>query len=72
MGLIGGPVGVVVEALAGLGAGSLAAKWVDLGFSDEFLAGLQEHLSLGLLLWLFWWRAKGPIPCRKLWRERTA
>jgi uncharacterized membrane protein len=47
VGLIGGPVGVVVGALAGLGAGSLAARWLDLGFSDEFLAGLQEHLQPG-------------------------
>ena len=34
-------------ALAGLGAGSLAARWLDLGFSDEFLEGLQEHLQPG-------------------------
>ena len=47
VGLIGGPVGVVVGALAGLGAGSLAARWMDLGFSDEFLAGLQDHLNPG-------------------------
>jgi uncharacterized membrane protein/sporulation protein YlmC with PRC-barrel domain len=47
VGLIGGPVGVVVGALAGLGAGSLAARWIDLGFSDEFLTGLQEHLQPG-------------------------
>ena len=47
IGLIGGPVGVVVGALAGLGAGSLAARWIDLGFSDEYLEGLQEHLQPG-------------------------
>jgi uncharacterized membrane protein len=47
VGLLAGPVGVVVGALAGLGAGSLAAKWVDLGFSDKFLTGLEEHLQPG-------------------------
>jgi uncharacterized membrane protein len=47
VGLLGGPVGVVVGALAGLGAGSLAARWIDLGFSDEFLASLQDHLKPG-------------------------
>jgi uncharacterized membrane protein len=47
VGLLGGPVGVVVGALAGLGAGSLAAKWVDLGFSDKFLKEFQENLGPG-------------------------
>lgn len=47
VGLLAGPIGVVVGALAGLGAGGLAAKWVDLGFSDKFLAGFQEHLKPG-------------------------
>jgi uncharacterized membrane protein len=47
VGLLAGPVGAVVGALAGVGAGSLAAKWVDLGFSDKFLAELQEHLQPG-------------------------
>jgi uncharacterized membrane protein/sporulation protein YlmC with PRC-barrel domain len=47
IGLVGGPVGVVVGALVGAGAGGLATKWIDLGFSDEFLAGLEEHLQPG-------------------------
>lgn len=47
VGLVGGPVGLVVGALVGTGAGSLAAKWVDWGFSDEFLAGLGERLQPG-------------------------
>jgi uncharacterized membrane protein len=47
VGLLAGPVGVVVGALAGVGAGSLAARWVDLGFSDKFLTELQEHLQPG-------------------------
>jgi uncharacterized membrane protein len=47
IGLLAGPVGAVMGALAGVGAGSLAAKWVDLGFSDKFLAELQEHLQPG-------------------------
>ena len=47
VGLVAGPVGVVVGALVGVGAGSLAAKWVDLGFSDDFLIGLQKHMQPG-------------------------
>ena len=47
LGLAGGPVGAVVGALAGAGTGGLAAKWVDMGFSDEFLTGLQERLEPG-------------------------
>jgi uncharacterized membrane protein len=47
VGLVGGPVGVVVGALAGAGVGGLAAKWIDMGFSDTFLAGLQERLQPG-------------------------
>jgi uncharacterized membrane protein/sporulation protein YlmC with PRC-barrel domain len=47
IGLVGGPVGVVVGALVGAGAGGLATRWIDLGFSDEFLAGLEEHLQPG-------------------------
>lgn len=47
IGLVGGPMGVVVGALAGAGTGSLAGKWIDLGFSDKFLAGLQEMMQPG-------------------------
>lgn len=47
IGLVGGPVGVVVGALAGAGVGGLAAKWIDMGFSDKFLAGLEERLQPG-------------------------
>jgi uncharacterized membrane protein len=47
IGLIGGPVGVVVGALAGAGVGGLAAKRIDLGFSDEFLKNFQENLQPG-------------------------
>jgi uncharacterized membrane protein len=47
VGLLAGPVGVVVGALAGAGAGGLAAKWLDMGFSDTFLEGLGEHLEPG-------------------------
>ena len=45
IGLVGGPVGMVIGALTGLGAGSLAGKWIDFGFSDQFLKGLQEHMQ---------------------------
>lgn len=47
VGLLGGPVGVVVGALVGAGAGGLIGKWVDKGFSDEFLTELQEQLKPG-------------------------
>jgi len=47
IGLVGGPVGMVVGALAGAGVGGLAAKKIDAGFSDKFLAALQEHLQPG-------------------------
>ena len=47
IGLVGGPIGVIVGALAGLGAGGLAARLTDFGFSDKFLAELQEHLKPG-------------------------
>jgi len=47
IGLLGGPVGVVVGAAAGAGVGGLAAKRIDTGFSDEFLATFQERLQPG-------------------------
>jgi uncharacterized membrane protein len=47
VGLLAGPVGAVVGALTGAGAGGLAAKWMDMGFSDTFLEGLSEHLEPG-------------------------
>lgn len=47
IGLIGGPIGVVVGALAGAGVGGLAAKWIDMGFSDEFLQSFQKQLEPG-------------------------
>lgn len=47
IGLAGGPAGAVVGALAGAGTGGLAAKWLDMGFSEEFLTGLQERLEPG-------------------------
>jgi uncharacterized membrane protein/sporulation protein YlmC with PRC-barrel domain len=47
IGLIGGPIGVVVGALAGAGVGGLTAKWIDLGFSDEFLKSFQAQVQPG-------------------------
>ena len=46
-GLAGGPLGVVVGALAGAGVGGATASLTDTGFSDEFLRELQEHLQPG-------------------------
>ena len=48
VGMLGGPVGMVVGALAGAGAGGLAAKWIDMGFSNKFLEGLQEQMQPSL------------------------
>jgi uncharacterized membrane protein len=47
IGLVGGPAGVVVGAVVGAGAGHVAAKKLDFGFSDKFLENLQEHLQPG-------------------------
>ncbi len=47
IGLLAGPGGAVVGALVGLGAGGAAGKRIDEGFSDKFLANLQEHLQPG-------------------------
>jgi uncharacterized membrane protein len=47
IGLVGGPAGVVAGALIGAGAGHVAAKGLDFGFSDKFLENLQEHLQPG-------------------------
>ncbi len=47
IGLIGGPVGVIVGAIAGAVTGGIAAKHVDMGFSDDFLKRLQELLQPG-------------------------
>ena len=45
VGLLGGPVGVVVGAVTGAATGRVAAKKIDVGFSDKFLKGLQERLQ---------------------------
>ena len=47
IGLLGGPAGLIVGALAGAGAGGLAARKIDFGFSDKFLANLQQYLQPG-------------------------
>jgi uncharacterized membrane protein len=47
IGLLAGPGGAFLGALAGAGAGGLAGKWIDMGFSDKFLAGLQDRLQPG-------------------------
>lgn len=47
IGLLAGPGGAILGALAGAGAGGLAGKWIDMGFSNEFLAGLQDRLQPG-------------------------
>ena len=47
IGLVGGPAGVIIGALAGAGAGHVAADKIDFGFSDKFLAELEEHLQPG-------------------------
>jgi uncharacterized membrane protein len=47
IGLLGGPVGAVVGAAAGAAAGGVAARQIDMGFSDEYLREIQESLQPG-------------------------
>lgn len=47
VGLLGGPIGVVVGAAAGAATGHVAARRIDMGFPDEYLARLQEGLQPG-------------------------
>jgi len=45
--LLGGPIGVIVGAAAGAATGGVAARKIDMGFSDDFLIKLQEELQPG-------------------------
>jgi uncharacterized membrane protein len=45
IGLLAGPGGAIIGALAGLGAGGAAGKLIDEGFSDKFLKNLQDYLQ---------------------------
>jgi uncharacterized membrane protein len=47
LGLLEGPVGVVVGAAAGAATGGMAARKVDMGFSDEFLKQVKGALQPG-------------------------
>lgn len=47
IGLVGGPIGVVVGALAGAATGGIAAKHIDMGYSDKFLEELEDRLQPG-------------------------
>jgi uncharacterized membrane protein len=47
VGLLAGPAGVVVGALAGLGLGGLAGRTIDAGFSNKFLENLDQYLQPG-------------------------
>jgi uncharacterized membrane protein len=47
VGLLGGPVGAVVGAIGGAIAGGAAGKWLDLGFSEEYLTRLEEEMRSG-------------------------
>ena len=47
IGLLGGPIGVIVGASAGAATGRVAARKIDMGFSDEFLKRLEEELQPG-------------------------
>lgn len=47
VGLLGGPPGVIVGAAAGAATGGVAAKKIDMGFSDEMLHELQDGLTPG-------------------------
>lgn len=45
VGLAGGPVGAVLGAAAGAVTGHAAAKWIDMGFSDEYFEYSQNLAS---------------------------
>ncbi|MET0459899.1 MAG: DUF1269 domain-containing protein [Ilumatobacteraceae bacterium] len=45
--LLGGPVGMLVAGGIGAGAGAVAAKLVDVGVTDEFVAQLREMVREG-------------------------
>ncbi len=47
IGLLGGPVGAVIGAAAGAATGRVAADKIDRGFSNDYLAGLQDKLQPG-------------------------
>ena len=53
--ILGGPIGLVVGGAIGAGAGAVAAKVIDLGIPDEWVAWLKEatepgHTVLALLV----------------------
>lgn len=47
LGLLGGPVGMLLGAAAGAATGGVAARTIDMGFSDAMLEGLRDDLQLG-------------------------
>jgi uncharacterized membrane protein len=47
IGLLGGPIGVIVGAAAGAATGGVAARKIDMGFSNDFLDKVQEELQPG-------------------------
>jgi uncharacterized membrane protein len=47
VGLLGGPAGAIVGAAAGATTGAVAARQIDMGFSDDYLKELQESLEPG-------------------------
>lgn len=47
IGLLAGPGGMIIGALAGMGAGGAAGTLVDKGFSNKFLANLEQYLQPG-------------------------
>jgi uncharacterized membrane protein len=47
IGMLGGPVGAVVGAVAGAASGGAAARWIDMGFPDDYLKSLQDNLQPG-------------------------
>src|SRR5262249_19140204 len=45
--LLGGPIGMLIAGGIGAGAGAVAAKVVDIGVTDEFVAQLREMVRPG-------------------------
>jgi uncharacterized membrane protein/sporulation protein YlmC with PRC-barrel domain len=47
VGFLGGPIGVIVGAVAGAATGGAAARWIDMGFPDDYLSKLESNLQSG-------------------------
>ena len=74
--ILGGPVGWVVGGAVGAGTGAVAAKIIDHGVSDEWVAWFRESVAPGTTIAgaagrgtstpRRWWRSSSASPARRL------